>query len=97
MNKTMLALVAAALLAGCAHTPDPEPQIITREVLIEKPVPCAPDNLGPPPAYPDTDEAIAAARTPEERFALIIAGRLVRMARLAAIEPIIALCREPKL
>lgn len=97
MKSMILVSGAAALLVGCAHTADPEPQIITREVLIDKPVPCTPENLGPPPAYPDTDQAIAAARTPEERYAMVIAGRLLRIARLAAVEPVIEVCREPKL
>lgn len=90
-----LALTSTALaLVACAHGPDPEPDVRTQLVYVEKPVACVPGNLDSAGAYPDTDAALAAAAGPAERYALIWAGRLLRMARLGEVEPVILKCRE---
>ena len=83
--KYVTPLMALALSA-CAHAPTPplEPQIRTVEVKVPTPVPCpALERLGPEPAYPDTDAAIAAAGTIGDLAALYAAGRKLRVQRLA--------------
>lgn len=85
-------LVAALLLAGCAHTPEPK----VRTVTVNKPVAleCVPATLGTAPEYPDTDEAIRNAVDAAERYRLIAAGRLLRNARLGEVEPVLLMCKS---
>jgi len=87
---------AAALLAlgltACA-TDHAEPRIEIREVKVPVPVTCVPAALPAAPTYPDTDEALRAAKGPADRLALIVAGRLLRIQRQAETEPVIAGCR----
>lgn len=84
-----------ALLAACAQTPPPEPQIRTVTVNVPVPVPCpALQRLGPPPAYPDTDAALRAAPDFGARVALLLAGRVLRIAREAATTAAMRAC-EP--
>lgn len=85
--------LAATALAGCAGA-KPEPEIRTQRVVIEKPIPCVPDNLGDAPNYPDTDEALRSARDLAERYLLLWAGRELRSARLGETEPVIRACKE---
>jgi len=73
------------LTAGmCATTP--EPTIRTVEVKVPVPVPCKVD-VGPEPAYPDTDEALRRrdGETPTAHVVrttpLLVAGRMLRIAR----------------
>jgi hypothetical protein len=80
------AALAALLLSACAGRPQslPEPVVRTVTVKVATPVPCpALEALGPEPAYPDTDEAIAAAGTIGTLASLYAKGRLVRAQRLA--------------
>ncbi len=72
-------LFAGLILGGCASTPS-EPRIETRTVEIPTPVRCHPD-LGAPPDYPDTDAALQAAPDLFARVRLLLAGRLMRIAR----------------
>lgn len=93
----LLALVAAGvLLAGCAGAPKrpPEPIIITKEVKVPVAVSCVPDKLGAEPAYVDSDDALRAAASAEDRFQLLYAGRKQRVARAAEVEPVIKTCRK---
>lgn len=80
-----LCILAALALAACATDgTKPEPQIVTKEVMVPTPVPCpALEDLGTEPAYPDTDAAIKAAPNLYERAKLYAVGRLLRIKRLA--------------
>lgn len=92
-------LITAEGLGGCATAPLPTPQpiVITKEVVVPgPPVKCVPDNVGSQPAYPDTDAALKAAKDPAERYQLVAAGRPLRIARLAVLEPVIASCAKTK-
>jgi hypothetical protein len=79
-------LTAALSLTGCATPtgPRPEPEVRTVEVKVTVPVPCkALEQLGPEPAYADTDAAIAAATDIGTLAKLYAKGRLQRVQRLA--------------
>lgn len=84
--------VAALLLSGCATTGTPT----VRTVTVDRPVAvaCVPATLDGAPAYPDTDDALRGARDAAERYALIAAGRLLRIARLGEVEPVLETCRN---
>lgn len=75
---------ALLALAGCAHPKSlPEPLVRTVTVKVATPVPCqALEALGPEPAYPDTDDAIANAATIGQLAALYAKGRAMRVQRL---------------
>lgn len=81
-----LAIAAlAAAVAGCSGRPQssPEPIVRTVEVKVATPVPCkALEALGPEPAYPDTDDAIAGATSIGQLAALYAKGRAMRAQRL---------------
>lgn len=89
-----LLLIPAAALAACAHQPDarPEPILTPIDVAIPVSTGCVPANLASPPEYPDTDEALKSAPDAAARYQLEHAGRKVRKARLAELEPIVAGC-----
>jgi hypothetical protein len=92
MIRPALLAVAALAAAACA-TVKPEPTV--RVVTVKEPVAvaCVPANLGDAPAYPDNDAALRAA-TPEVRYGLIAAGRVLRVQRQSLTEPVIKRCRE---
>lgn len=84
--QVQMAILSATALAGCATVPkEPsEPLVRTVEVKVAQPVPCpALAQLGPEPAYPDTDAAIIAAPSAGARAKLYVSGRLMRIQRLA--------------
>lgn len=83
---------AALLLAGCGHQREP----IVKTVYVDRPVAvqCVPTSLDTPPSYPDSNAALKQAADAAERYALIAAGRLLRDARLAELEPVIVNCRS---
>ena len=85
--------LCALLLASCATNDAPEPVIRTVTVQVPVAVSCVPENLGPAPVYPDTPQALADAPDAAARFAIIAAGRLLRIQRAAEVEPVIAGCR----
>lgn len=90
-----LTVALSLALSGCATTAQapPEPVIRTVEVRVPVPVPCpAATRLGPPPAYPDTDEAIGAATGLRRKVQLLLAGRELRMARSEATEAALRAC-----
>jgi hypothetical protein len=88
----MIVLAAtAALLASCAGGPPPEPRIVVKEVRIPVPVPCAADP-GPAPAYPDSAQALRAAPDLFARAQLLLAGRALREADLAAARAALKAC-----
>jgi hypothetical protein len=92
--KTLALLAAAAALglAGCgtAGKPMPDPTIQTKAVNMTVAVRCDPD-VGPAPDYPDTD---AALKTPDDLQwgKLMIAGRILRIAREAQLSAALAAC-----
>ena len=73
-------LAALALLAGCASAPPGLQPVQLRTVELPTPVRCRPE-LGPDPDYPDTDAALRAAPDLFARVRLLLAGRLLRIAR----------------
>jgi hypothetical protein len=88
-----LALLTAAL-SGCATTQPAEPRIVIQEKVVPVKTPCVSSNVAPAPTYPDTDEALKTAGSPERRYQMIIAGRDLRDARLGVVEPVIESCRK---
>lgn len=82
IRGVFMALLATTLAAGCKTTPD-EPKIVTREVLVQTPVPCpALAELGEEPNYPDTDAALAQAPSVGVLAQLYRIGRALRIQRL---------------
>lgn len=63
-------------------------------VIASKPSKCVPDDLGAPPAYPDTDAALRDAGGAADRYQLIAAGRLLRQQRLQKLEETVKRCRS---
>ena len=59
-----------------------------------KPVKCVPEDLGPPPSYPDNDAALRDAGGAADRYQLLAAGRILREQRLARLEDVIRRCRN---
>ena len=104
-----LATLAGGLaLAGCvtvrptprvAATPTapeaavPAPDRVVR-VIVPKAVKCVPDDLGAPPAYPDTDTALRGAGGAADRYQLLAAGRILREQRLQKLEDVVRRCRN---
>jgi hypothetical protein len=93
-----LALVGAALLGACAHSPRPapEPVIVTKEVKVPVtvPLPKCSAVLPPAPSYPDTPEAMTAASDIFERTKLLLKGRLLRIQRELELAAALGTC-EP--
>jgi len=91
--KRALLLALALLTAACAGGDRPEPRIRTVEVQVPVPQPCnAAARLGAPPAYPDGDEALRAAPTLFDQVRLLLAGRVLRIARGEALEQAVRTC-----
>lgn len=88
-------LFLALVLAGCGttRTDAPPPHVETVKVGVAVRASCVPRELGPPPAYVDTDEALRAAAGPGEALLLLGAGRKQRIARAGETEPVIEKCR----
>lgn len=78
--KRALILAACLALTACAHTQPAEPVTVVQRVEIPVSTPCKVD-IGPDPQYPDTDEALRSAPGLFERVQLLVAGRLLRIAR----------------
>lgn len=91
MKCLFILLASGCLLTACA-TPQ-EPQVRVVEKAVPTPVPCINENLGPAPAYPDTDAALKAAPSPAQRYGLIAAGRELRIYRLDELEAVVGACR----
>ncbi len=84
--KKHLALLCVIAVAACgkAQRPEPIPIVETKEVKVAVPVPCkALASLGPEPAYPDSDAAIAAEEDVGKLAKMYAKGRLLRVQRLA--------------
>jgi hypothetical protein len=83
-------LAVSLTCAACATVP--EPRILTREVKVMVPVPCA---VAPPakPTYADTPEAVRGAPNLAERLKLFLAGREQRDGYIIGLEASVAGCR----
>lgn len=95
---TRCILIASALLAGCGSTGRVplEPTVRTVEVRVPVVQPCpALERLGPRPNYPDTTQALAAAAGVAGKVALLLAGRILRIAREDAAEDAMRACANP--
>jgi hypothetical protein len=81
--------------AARQSTTAPAPATPTKvvRVIVAKPVKCVPDDVGAPPAYPDTDAALRDAGGAADRYQLIAAGRILRQQRLQKLEDAIRRCR----
>lgn len=103
------ALAAAATLTACAGLPPrpfppvarapeappppaPPPKVV--RVYVPKPIKCVPEDLGPPPAYPDSDAALRDAGGAADRYQLLAAGRILREQRLTRLEEVVRRCRN---
>lgn len=98
---------AGLALTACAHVPPPAPTppvarpapaleapaSPVRIVRVPMVVKCVPDDLGAPPAYPDSDQALRDAGGAADRYQLLAAGRLLRESRLKKLEEIVRRCR----
>jgi uncharacterized membrane protein len=90
------ALIVAAVLSACAGASPRRPALEVRTVATPVAVACAPD-LGGAPAYPDTDAALRSAPNLFARVRLLVAGRLLRMARERELGAALAACgTEPR-
>jgi hypothetical protein len=90
-------IVLALLLTACATTQAPEPRIVVQEVRVPVDDPAcareARDRLrAEAPNYPDTDEALRRAASAFEGAQLLLAGRILRIAREAAIMGALEAC-----
>jgi hypothetical protein len=83
--------VVPPALAPQAAAPPPQTRVV--QVRVPTPVKCVPDDLGPAPAYPDTDRALRDAGGAADRYQLLAAGRLLRDARLRRLEEVVRHCR----
>lgn len=93
-NRVITGLAPVILfLAACGHL-QPLTKIEPREVRIPVPIPCRPE-LPPEPAYPDTDEALAAAPDIFEGAKLVMAGRKIRIARYDLVVAALKACEGP--
>lgn len=87
-----VALAALVPLAACGTTDRPEPEIRIVEKHVPFAVGCVPASLGPAPVFPDSNDALLAAADGAERYSLMAAGRLLRIARLSELEAVVAGC-----
>lgn len=93
MNKLSFALLAGLSACATPHAPPPEPVVRTVEVQVPVYRACpAADRLGAEPAYPDTAAALQAAPDLGVRVGLLLAGRVLRIARLSAYRAAVAAC-----
>jgi len=76
-------------IAACAARPQ-TPSI--QRVLTPVPVACDPE-IRPEPAWPDTDEALRRAPDLFSRVQLLVAGRLLRIARERELRAAVEACR----
>jgi hypothetical protein len=91
ISRRLAALCLFMTLSACAGGPAPEPHIEAVTVPVAVPVRCRPD-LGLEPAYPDTEAALRAAPDLYGRVRLLVAGRLLRIARDARKTAALAAC-----
>lgn len=78
--------------AQAPSAPAPSQKVV--RVIVPKAVKCVPDDLGPPPAYPDSDSALLQAGGAADRYQLMAAGRILRQQRLQRLEDAVRRCRN---
>lgn len=92
--RTGIAPAAALLcitLCACQTTGDLTPRVETKTVLVPTPIACKP-TLPAEPSYPDTDAALKAAPDLFVKVQLMVAGRLLRIARLQVVNAALRGC-----
>lgn len=99
MRPRWLAYIALPLIAACATTQAPEPRVVIQRVEVPVDDPrCAREALARLRSeavdFPDTDEALRNAESVFAGTQLLLAGRLLRIARLGAWEAAVAACAE---
>lgn len=97
MEARSLVIASAVLLAACQTAQAPEPIIQVREVRVPYDDPAcaraARDRLrAEAPAYPDSDDALSRVASVFEGVQLLRAGRVLRIAREAAIMGALEAC-----
>ena len=93
MSRVIPLIVVALLTVACAGRDRPEPQIRTVDVQVPVTQPCdAAGRIGAAPDYPDSDEALRGAPTLFDQVRILLAGRLLRIARGDALERVVAAC-----
>lgn len=80
--------------APTEYTPIPSQGQKVVRVVVPKTVKCVPDDLGPAPAYPDSDTALLQAGGAADRYQLMAAGRILRQQRLQKLEDAVKRCRN---
>lgn len=94
--KALAITFAAMALAACGttNTPAPEARIVTQVVRVQVPTPC---NVEEPaqPAYPDTAAALRAVPDVDRGTRLLLAGRELRTAYIAAVLGALRACKAP--
>jgi hypothetical protein len=90
--RRVCVLALSFTCAACATTAGPPVKVV--EKAVPTPVPCVSHATPKPGEYPDTDAALKAAAGAADRYVLIAAGRLLRIQRLAELEPVVAACRK---
>jgi hypothetical protein len=92
-GRLAAACAALVLLDACGSvaSPPPDPKIEVKTIDTPVAVQCRPD-LGPEPAYPDTDAALRAAPDLFHRVQRLVAGRLMRIGRDAQKTAALAQC-----
>jgi hypothetical protein len=96
MIRPAILMLAALALAGCGTTKAlPKGiKVETVDIAIPVAVACAKDP-GPPPVFPDDDDAALAKLKPAERYKAVIVGRDLRKAWIGELEPIRKNCTTP--
>lgn len=89
--KALAILVSLLALAACQTTPS-EPRIVIKTVQVPVPVKCKP-TLPPEANYPDTAQSLTAnADSPFRVIQLLMAGRVLRIARLQVLNAALQGC-----
>lgn len=97
MNRRIIAIAAALVLAGCAGGPPPEPRVVTQRVEIPVPVAC-PDKRAAPADYPRTPaelkQRLAAEPNAVERVRKLMEWAPLWMERLGEDDAQVAACAK---
>ena len=89
VRRRFWACLVAVSCAACAH--QGVPPVVVKSASIPVVVRC-PAGVSPAPAYPDTEQALAGAADVFAGVQLLLAGRLLRIAREAELEAAVRAC-----
>ena|SRR5438309_3196598 len=89
MSRVWLTVGLSTMLCACAS--HPPSTVAPRTVEIAVPVACR-VSLQPEPNWPDTDEALRSAPGLFDRVKLLVAGRLLRVARARELNAALEAC-----